>query len=248
MVPAISDELKNEVYKLRYQVYCIENGDKTGFKNPADHPQGIEFDDYDQHSVHYLIRNRKQGLFMATTRLILPDARNLEKPFPIEINSQIDALNLSKNISRQNLAELSRFCVSKQFRRRKNEQHLLTTYDVDSEADFGQEERRSFCHLTLALFACAIKMSSENDIHYWYALMEPAAVRICLALGIRFVRVGPSVNFYGMRQPHVICINDLLNSVAKRSINYWNMLTNNGQIMRHYENARPVQHLLQNIY
>jgi len=23
MVPAISEELKNEVYKLRYQVYCI---------------------------------------------------------------------------------------------------------------------------------------------------------------------------------------------------------------------------------
>ena len=30
---------------------------------------------------------------MATTRLILPDAKNLENPFPIEINSRIDNVN-----------------------------------------------------------------------------------------------------------------------------------------------------------
>jgi N-acyl-L-homoserine lactone synthetase len=121
MVPAISQELKNEVYKLRYQVYCIENGDKTGFKNPADHPEGLEFDEYDSRSNHYLIRHRKQDIFMATTRLILPDAKNLENPFPIELNSRIDIDNAHflNDISRHNLAELSRFCISKQFRRRK---------------------------------------------------------------------------------------------------------------------------------
>jgi N-acyl amino acid synthase of PEP-CTERM/exosortase system len=229
MVPAISDELKNEVYKLRYQVYCIENGDKTGFKNPVDHPEGIEFDEYDSHSSHYLIRHRKGGNFMATTRLILPDVRNLKKPFPIEINSQIDNVNLLKTMSRHNLAELSRFCVSKEFRRRKNEQHLLTTNDADSEGAFAQEEKRSSSHLTLALFACAIKMSSENNIHYWYAIMEPALERVFSTLGIHFVGIGPLVDYHGMRRPCMIKVDDLLDSVAKKDLNYWNMLTNNGQ-------------------
>jgi len=237
MIPAISDELKLEVYKLRYQVYCIENGGKTGFKNPVDHPEGIEFDEYDQHSVHYLIRHRKRGNFMATTRLILPDPNNREKLFPIELNSQIDNINLLKNMPRHNLAELSRFCVSKEFRHRKNEYPLLSTNDLDSAAAFTQEEKRSSSHLTLALFACAIRMSSENNIHYWYALMEPALMRLISILGIHFIEIGPLVNFYGMRQPCVIKVDDLLDSVAKKDLDYWKMLTDNG----HSGNRRPVQ-------
>ena len=57
MVPATSDELKNEVYKLRYQVYCIE----TQFLNSEHYPDDLEFDEFDQQSVHYLIRHRKSG-------------------------------------------------------------------------------------------------------------------------------------------------------------------------------------------
>ncbi|MDO9047876.1 MAG: PEP-CTERM/exosortase system-associated acyltransferase [Methylobacter sp.] len=228
MIPATSEELKHEVYKLRYQVYCIENGDKTGFMNPMDHPEEIEFDEYDSHSSHYLIRHRRLGIYMATTRLILPDAKNREKPFPIEKHSQIDDVALLKTMPRHNLAELSRFCVSKEFRRRKNEPHLLTTIDAESEAAFTQEEKRSSSHLTLALFACAIKMSSENNIHYWYALMEPALMRVISTLGIHFVGIGPLVDFYGMRRPCAIKVDDLLDSVATKNLTYWNMLTNNG--------------------
>jgi N-acyl amino acid synthase of PEP-CTERM/exosortase system len=229
MIPAISDELKHEVYKLRYQVYSTENGDKTGFNNFIDHSEGMEFDEYDSHSSHYLIRHRERGIYMATTRLILPDANNREKLFPIEKHSQIDDVDLLKALPRHNLAELSRFCVSKEFRRRKNEQHLLTTNDAESDVAYGQEEKRVSSHLTLALFACAIKMSSEHNIHYWYAFMEPALMRVFSALGIHFVGIGPLVNFYGTRRPCVIKIDDLLNSVAEKNLSYWNLLTNNGQ-------------------
>lgn len=230
MIPAISDELKHEVYKLRYQVYSTENGDKTGFKNFIDHSEEIEFDEYDSHSSHYLIRHRGLGIYMATTRLILLDANNREKPFPIEKHSQIDNVNLLKTMPRHNLAELSRFCVSKEFRRRKNEQQLLTTNDaIGSEVISAQEEKRSSSHLTLALFACAIKMSSENNIHYWYALMEPALMRVFSTLGIHFVGIGPLVNHYGLRLPCVIKVDELLDSVAKKDLNSWNLLTNNGQ-------------------
>lgn len=231
MIPATSDELKHEVFKLRYQVYCVENGDKTGFKTPIDHPEGMEFDEYDSHSSHYLIRHRGLGHYVATIRLILPDAKNPEKLFPIEISSQIDNVELLKNISRYNLAELSRFCVSKEFRRRKNEPYLLTANDVNSGISYKQEEKRNASFLTLALFACAIKMSYENNIHFWYALMEPALMRVISTLGIHFASIGPLVNFYGIRQPCVIKVDDLLDSVAKKDLNYWNMLTNNGQVL-----------------
>ncbi|MDD1617696.1 MAG: hypothetical protein CG439_2784 [Methylococcaceae bacterium NSP1-2] len=50
MIPANTDELKQEVYKLRYQVYCLERN----FLEPD--ANGVEHDEYDHHSSHYLIR------------------------------------------------------------------------------------------------------------------------------------------------------------------------------------------------
>ncbi|MBL6986583.1 MAG: PEP-CTERM/exosortase system-associated acyltransferase [Methylobacter sp.] len=228
MIPATSDELKHEVYKLRYQVYSTENGDKTGFNKFINHADGMEFDEYDLHSSHYLIRHRELGMYMATTRLILPDVNIREKLFPIEQHSQIDNVDLLKTMPRHNLAELSRFCISKEFRRRRIDQYLFANND-DSENLLAYEEKRSSSHLTLALFSCAIKMSAENNIHYWYAFMEPALIRVFSAFGIHFVEIGPLVDFYGMRRPCVIKVADLLDSVAKKDLNYWSMLTNSGQ-------------------
>jgi N-acyl amino acid synthase of PEP-CTERM/exosortase system len=222
MIPANTDELKQEVYKLRYQVYCLEKG----FLNPA--ADGLEFDEYDAHSSHYLIRHRKTDCYMATARLILPDKQNLQNLFPIEVYSQIDNMALLKTMRRANIAELSRFCVSKQFRCRANERDLLVTNDVD-ESRFSPRERASSAHLTLALFACAIKMSAEHNIHYWYAVIDPALKRLVAALGIHVVEMGPLVDYHGMRMPCAIKIDDLLNDVAEKNVDYWRMLTNNGQ-------------------
>jgi len=242
MIPATSEELKHEVYKLRYQVYCLENGSKTGFKSPVVHPEGLEFDEYDRHSCHYLIRHRRSGSHIATTRLILSDAGNRDYLFPIERYSQIADSELLQPIPRHNLAELSRFCVSKEFRRRKNEQYLLTTIDTDKR--IAQEDKRSYSHLTLALFACAIKISAENNIHYWYAIMEPALMRVFSTLGIHFIGIGPLLNLYGMRQPCVIKVDDLLDSVAKKDLAYWNMLTNNGQFPGAASNRHRTKNLV----
>ncbi|MGZ4956218.1 MAG: PEP-CTERM/exosortase system-associated acyltransferase [Methylobacter sp.] len=244
MIPAISEELKHEVYKLRYQVYCLENGSKTGFKSPVVHPEGLEFDEDDRHSCHYLIRHRGQGNYIATTRLILPDADNRDYLFPIERYSQITDSEHLKSISRHNLAELSRFCVSKEFRQRKN---LLTTVVTNSGTHIAQENKQSSSHLTLALFACAIKMSAENNIHYWYAIMEPALMRVFSTLGIHFVGIGPLLNLYGMRQPCVIKVDDLLDSVAKKDLAYWNMLTNNGQLPSTASNRHKVNNLVNHL-
>jgi len=222
MIPADSEELKQEVYKLRYQVYCLERG----FLDPEE--DGVEYDDYDQNSCHYLIRHRESNCYMATTRLVLPDKQNPQKLFPIEEHSHIDNKALLDTMPRANLAELSRFCVSKTFRRRKNEQDLIVTNDADESRTIN--ERRSSAHLTLALFTCAISMSSEHNIHYWYAIMEPALKRIFSTMGIHFVEIGPLVDYHGMRVPCVIKVDDLLTGAAKKNTDYLQMLTNNGQL------------------
>jgi N-acyl amino acid synthase of PEP-CTERM/exosortase system len=97
MVPATSDELKNEVYKLRYQVFCVD----TKIFNSQHYPNGLESDEFDQQSVHYLIRHRKSGDYAATARLILPDFNNPEKLFPLELYCEIDKVAMMQPIQRK---------------------------------------------------------------------------------------------------------------------------------------------------
>ena len=227
MVPALSDELRNEVYKLRYQVYCTE----TQFLNSEHYPDGLEIDDFDQQSVHYLIRHRKSGDYAATTRLILPDTDHLEKLFPVEIHCKIDDTTTMQAIDRRKLGEISRFCVSKEFKKRKNEVHTLAGINGNWQPDiFTLDERRSFPHIAIALIACFIKASYENDIHYLFACMEPSFFRFVSPLGINLNKIGPLVDYHGERWPTAIKISDLLDCVAQRNLEIWNLLTNNGQI------------------
>jgi len=225
MVPATSDALKNEVYKLRYQVYCIE----TGFLNSEHYSDGLEFDEFDQQSVHYLIRHRSSGDFAATTRLILPDANNPEKLFPAELHCKIDNIAVMGSIDRKHLAEISRFCVSKAFKKRKNEAHTLVGIDANWQLDhFTLDERRTFPHISLALMVCAIRASYENDIYYTYASMESALLRFLSTLGIHFIKIGPLANYYGERWPAIIKAKDMNDNVAEKNLDIWNLLTNKG--------------------
>ena len=228
MVPAISDDLKKEVFKLRYQIYCIENGYKTGFKLPPNHPEGLEFDEFDHRSIHYLIRHRKSGDYAATVRLILPDQDNLKKPFPQELNCKIDNVALIHPINRKHLGEISRFCVSKTFKKRKNDMAALEPIDSDQSTVITLDERRTFPLMTVALIACFIKASYENDIHYLYATMEPSLIRFVSTLGINFIKIGPLSDFHGERWPAMIQITDMLACVAEKKPDIWDLLTNKG--------------------
>jgi N-acyl amino acid synthase of PEP-CTERM/exosortase system len=228
MVPAISDELKNEVYKLRYQVYCIENK----FESPSQFPDEMEFDDFDQHSVHYLIRHRRSGDYAATVRLILPDANNPEKLFPLELYCEIDNVAVIQPINRKHLGEVSRLCVSKAFKKRKNEANTLAAIGSDRQDYFSLDEKRTFPLISLALIACTVKASYENDIHYSYGTMEPPWFRLVSALGINFIKIGPLVDYHGERWPAVVKVADMLDCVAKKNLDIWNLLTNRGYFLQ----------------
>ena len=224
MVSATSDELKNEVYKLRYQVYCIE----TGFLNSEHYPDGLEFDEFDQQSIHYLIRHRKSGEYAAATRLILPDANNPEKLFPVELYCKIDNATMMRPINREHHGEVSRFCVSKAFKKRKKEAHTLAGIDEEWPDYFTLDERRTFPHIAIALIACMIKACHENDINYVYAAMEQALLRFLSVPGINFIKIGPMTDYHGERWPAAIKITDLLDNVAEKKPDIWNLLSNKG--------------------
>ena len=66
-------------YRLRYQVYCVENR----FEDRERCPDGREVDDDDDRSVHTLLVHRRSGAAIGAARLILPRPQS-GRPLPIE--------------------------------------------------------------------------------------------------------------------------------------------------------------------
>src|SRR5205823_369230 len=66
VVRANTPRLLDQVYRLRYQVYCIENQ----FEDPNEHLDGREMDEHDAASAHILLLHRKSGTAVGTARLI----------------------------------------------------------------------------------------------------------------------------------------------------------------------------------
>jgi N-acyl-L-homoserine lactone synthetase len=67
---AIDDDprLLEQSYRLRYQVFCVERG----FLNSAAYPDGLEIDEFDDHSVHLAVLD-SEGTMVGTSRLIRPN-------------------------------------------------------------------------------------------------------------------------------------------------------------------------------
>src|SRR5882757_2983328 len=55
-------------YRLRYQIYCVEKQ----FEDSTAHPNELEKDEFDSHSVQGLLLHRKTGTALGTARLVLP--------------------------------------------------------------------------------------------------------------------------------------------------------------------------------
>jgi len=225
LVPADTEQMKLEVYHLRYQVYCLE----TGFENPEEFSDTLEKDEYDNRSDHYLVRHKRTGEYVATTRFILPDGNDPRTPFPIELHCAIDRGDLLAEVPREDLAEISRFCVSKKFKKRQGELGTLAGITDSSHSAYSEDERRAFPYITLGLIACLIRMTAKHGIGNWYAVMEPALIRFLSQIGINFSGIGPVADYHGKRLPCVIKVDNLLEGVKEKSQDTWEFLTDFGR-------------------
>lgn len=107
---AQTEEEKQECFKLRYQIYVEE----FGFEDPSEHPNKMETDKYDKHSVHILAHDNATNKVAGTVRIVLPSSLGFPaQQFPT-------GLQYSADCPRPNdlaLAEISRMAVAKEFRR-----------------------------------------------------------------------------------------------------------------------------------
>jgi N-acyl amino acid synthase of PEP-CTERM/exosortase system len=205
LVHCDTDELRMQAYQLRYQIYVLE----TGYENArdcrlAEDSDGkavlLEQDEFDERSDHFLLKHRRSGLYAATARLILPSPRDVAAPYPIELHCPLDQPINDVGV-RARLAEISRFAVSKEFKRRIGEMGTLSGVAENVENYFGNDERRVVPHISLGLIAAVWRMVEQHRITHCYAVMEPALLRLLSRFDLNFDRIGPDVEYHGIRVP-----------------------------------------------
>jgi N-acyl amino acid synthase of PEP-CTERM/exosortase system len=216
---ANSPEEKDECFRVRFQVYCLDNG----FEDPANSPDGLERDGFDSHSAHSILTHNATGNAIGTVRLVLPDEDGERRVLPMQRIAGAVAADDVAPFPIWRTAEISRFSIVKSFRHHTPEQGF--------EAQLSSEEwRKMLFHLPLGLIKSCVEMSVREGMTHWAAVMEPALLRLLTRLGIYFNPLGSLVEYHGRRQPCWVDVGAMLARVHAERPDVWEVITDGGRL------------------
>ncbi len=201
---ARSDVLKQEVYKLRYQVYCEE------LQFEEANPNHIEHDEFDVRSLHCFIRHLGSGTLAGTLRLI--STHNDSELLPMEKfcpQAIIDAHMHPRNFLPHHVCEISRLAVPLAFRKRQVDQFAGGATGAINEQTFSTQELRFFPYIAISLYLSAIAICHKSRIHHVFVMMEPRLARSLNFVGIHFTPIGAPVEYHGKRVAYYVDVRQL---------------------------------------
>jgi len=219
IIPADTPALRDQVFRLRYQVYCCEHK----YETPEEHLQKLEMDAFDCRSVHSLIVERASGTAAGTVRLILPDPKSLQSSLPIQ---KVCRHPLFSILDSSYAAEVSRFAISKEARKALNVS-ILNSVGKHVACPIAAKDL-AICFISLGLMRATVQMSFAHGVTEWFAVMEPALLRLLRSFGICFNPLGPLVQYHGLRQPCYANLGDILENVREEHFDLWEFVTERG--------------------
>ena len=205
IVPALSETLKNEAFRVRHDVYCKD------LKFESEQTNELETDENDAQSLHLLIRNITTDEFIGCTRIVLPSHDNPKLLLPIEkiCADTIDQSILeSFELTRTNVAEVSRLAVISRYRRRKSDP-IKSPVSISKE-DYGSANQPRFPYIPIGLFMGTIELARLNGIDYIFILTERRLADHFKKLGANLQFIGGPVEHRGKRLPSILNINETI--------------------------------------
>jgi N-acyl amino acid synthase of PEP-CTERM/exosortase system len=208
VVPAYSDALKEHVYRIRHQVYCED----LAFE--PQRPDRREYDDYDAHSLHLLIRSVQTREFIGCTRIVLTRPGDPDHPLPFE---KTCAATLDRSIidpsrmPRDAIAEVSRLAVVSRYRKRKDDDKKSPVPLSDS--DYGTADQPRFPYIPIGLYLGTVELARLNGIKTLFVLTEPRLASHFRKLGVNIQTIGGPVEHRGTRIPSMLNTEDTINNM-----------------------------------
>ncbi len=207
VVPATTPELKWHNFHLRHEVYAEELGWEP---RRAD---GVATDEYDDHSLHCLVRAVATHAFVGGARLVLPDPEHPAAPLPFETacGATLDRdIVDTAAIDRSRIAEMSRLAVAAGYRRRPGDAGQAFIIDDD----FGIAPRVRLPYLTLGLYLGLIALARMRGIRTLFMLTEPRLAQSVAHLGIEVVPIGAATKHDDERFPSMLSIDGVVAGLA----------------------------------
>ncbi len=218
---ADTPELQQEVYKIRYQVYCeeLEHQPKEAF------PDGMEQDLYDSRSIHCLLKHQPSDRFIGCVRLVLCNLEQLEAQFPLEEQFYHD-FKLTETAS-YNYAEISRLAVIGDFRQRQGENASsvgLLFFDNQTDSFSISTERRVFSLALLSLYLSCTSLLLSLNINNAFTIMDARISRQLKLCGLPSCLIGDFVNFHGKKAPFLLSPINVMNSMDQEILALFNAI------------------------
>ena len=215
-----SEELLKEIYRVRYEVYCEE----CGFLPAADYPNGLEIDQFDEHSIHFAAL--ADDAVIGTCRLV----KNSEHGYPLNEHCKEISINESE-LPKDGLVEVSRLALRKSFRRRKEDGiYAVESYLKKSEGGIlpenpedktDQDRKRNQPVVILGLYRAMYQETRRVGFAHWYAAMEKKLWYSLKLFNFTFQEIGPLVDYYGPVIPYLGVIEQLEKEVSENSPGLW---------------------------
>jgi N-acyl amino acid synthase of PEP-CTERM/exosortase system len=158
-------------------------------------------------------------------RIILPDHR-ADGGLPIAELLSANGIDLANFVSVADAVEISRFAISKDFRRRWTDDSAIA-----AGRPLSKEETARQANLAcLSLIQFLVRQSVERGVVYWTAVMEATFLRMLARMGIHFTAIGPMVFHHGFRQPSYCYLPAMLERLKLEQRDYWDVITNGGEL------------------
>lgn len=215
---ATTRKLRDQVYQIRYQVYCEEFGYEP-IENFSNHQ---EMDEFDCQSVHCLATHRESGTLAGCVRVVMLES-NDRMPMEVHVGDYIDQSFIDGFADqRHTLCEISRLAVGGEFRRRRREGRSRFG-DIES-IGASAPERRTFPLVALTLMLGAGAVADILGRKNCFAIMEPFLPIMMRRAGINFRRVGADFAFRGVRAPYYGNMDKLIGNAPEELRQYFGMV------------------------
>ena len=196
VILADTSALREETYRIRFEVYCRE----MRYERTDDFPDGMETDTFDERSYHCLLLHRPSNQFAGCVRLVYndPNNPNAQLPFEEKCSETLYKAFINSVLPKRNsFGEISRLAVPAKFRRRKEDsESLIGDMSIPSQDLEGQ---RRFPYIPLGLYLAAAAAGLELGLNGVFAMMEPRLARHLQRFGIVFQQAGEILEYRGQR-------------------------------------------------
>lgn len=214
LVIADSTSLLQEVYKIRYQVYCEE----LNYEPKENFPDGMEKDIYDSHSIHCLLQHKPTGNYAGCVRIVIPRKGNLTTTFPWQKFASSLVYPHSKH-EWTNICEISRLAVYSQFRKRRED----STIPLGTVIPDGNDGKRRFPLIAMSLYWTAICLALNLRLDI-FAIMEPRLARHLRRCGLSYCMLSELFELNGKRAIFFTKPSELIEHLDSDTYNFFYLL------------------------